>query len=593
MPSSGGTATPYLWVVMTGTEVGGTRFGRSPTSPRVRHTLVVADRSMVNRRTFLTSTAAAAGAAAAPARKPNILLVLMDDFGIGHFAPHAETLRTRDFDQAYVQFLERRAAGYAPEQALDLARRAMPTIGGLAKTGAVFTNACTPNSLCAPARCGIFTGNAPSRYGIYNNIDFNRAGLPHDSMLVRRLRDAGYATALIGKYHTGMRDEALRRGVLAKHGVKPGDWPRLTRERRAEIDKETMPTGFIGSVVEEHNPLHYGFDYYFGYNHYECPFYDNWNIWENRTFTGLQKRYNTELFADKAIGFARKAIAENKPFFVHLAMHAVHGPLKPQAPARYFEQFPSPSYDLSNFFAHVNAVDHAIAAVRNSIGEQEWRNTLLMFTSDNGAPVSLGTPLPGNAPHRGHKGNYHLGGIRVPLLLHWPEGIRPSRPAALVSSMDLMHTAVEAAGLAPDNRRDGRSLLAVANGKARKAHDSLFWAGIHARSWGYTGETTIGPIEPRREESPGAWAVSDGAYLLRFTGAIIPGLFKDAPDGAPARFELYDLREDPVESRDLSTQLPQVVKRLREQFAAEARTLPAPPVWRRDRWQELMSAAGR
>jgi hypothetical protein len=81
--------------------------------------------------------------------------------------------------------------------------------------------------------------------------------------------------------------------------------------------------------------------------------------------------------------------------------------------------------------------------------------------------------------------------------------------------------------------------------------------------------------------------IADGTYLLRFTGAVVPGLFRDLEGGAPAHFELYDLREDPGETRDLSAQLPQVVARLRLRYEAQARSLPPPRTWRRDRWAEL------
>lgn len=174
--------------------------------------------------------------------------------------------------------------------------------------------------------------------------------------------------------------------------------------------QEGKSYGFVGSIIEEHHPLNYGFDYYFGYNFHQCPFYDSEQIWENREYTGLQKEYNTHLFTDKAISFAKKAHADGKPFHVELAMHAVHGPLKPAAPENYYRRFPSKSPELSIFYSHVNAVDAAVARFRDAIGLDEWRNTLFIFTGDNGAPVSLNTPLPGNGPHRGHKGNYALVG---------------------------------------------------------------------------------------------------------------------------------------------------------------------------------------
>lgn len=549
----------------------------------------------MNRRSFLAQTAAATGLAQAPRRRPNVLVVLMDDFGIGHFAPHAETVETGAFDPAFVDFLERNAAGYTPAQALELSRRAMPTLSALAKQGVVFTQAFASSNLCAPARAGLLTGQSPNRLGIYNNIDFEKQGLPEGSILVRHLRAAGYGTALIGKYHVGTRDEALRRQVLEKHGVKPGQLAKLPAERRAQVNAELADTGFEGSVIAEHHPLRFGFDYYFGYNYHQCPFYNSRQIWENHTYTGLQKQYNTELFVDKAIGFAQRTRAAGKPFFVELACHAVHGPLNPQAPAKYFDQFPSPSFALSNFYAHVNAVDAAVAKFRDAIGEEEWRNTLFVFTGDNGAPVGGATPLPGNAPHRGHKGGFLLGGIRVPMLLHWPEGVKQARRSgALVSTLDVLPTALAAAGVAIPAGLDGRSLLPVAMGKSPRIHEDLVLSGIHARAWGFTGETTLGgPAQARREESPGAWVITDGKYLLRFTGRVIPGLFRDLADGQAAHYELYDLREDPREEHDLAKQLPQVVERMRQRYAKQSRDLPPPPVWRRDRWEELREAAAK
>lgn len=499
----------------------------------------------------------------------------MDDFGIGSFAPHAQTIEEKSFDPLFVDYLRRRKAGYTPEQALDLARRAMPTMLQLARSGVVFSNAFATSNLCAPSRCGILTGCLQNRFGLYQNIDVEKAGLPQGSVLAGRLRQAGYATGFIGKWHAGSRDESLRQAVVKKLGPNPPE---------AEVRK----TGYLGAVVAEHHPLSHGFDYYFGYNRWECPFYDSEHIWENWKYTGLQERYNTELFTDRAVEFVRGAREKGKPVFLQLAYHAVHGPLQPKAPERYFNRFPSPSYDLTNFYAHVNAVDEGVAALREAFGG-EWDNTLFLFTADNGAPVDLKTPLPGNAPYRGHKGGFLQGGIRVPLLLHWPARVEGGqRRAELASLLDLMPTALEAAGLARPNDVDGRSLLPLATGQAAPAHEYLMWAGIHARAWGFTGETVIGNAQQRREESPGAWVVTDGRYLLRFVTAIPAGLYRDLPDGAPPRAELFDIREDPGETRDLSAQIPQVAEKLRRVYLERARTLPPPARWRRDRWREMV-----
>lgn len=545
----------------------------------------------MNRRQFLASTASPM-LAAAPAPRPNILIVLMDDFGIGHCSPYAESLKPEVLEPEYRAFLRQNNVAYDLDEPLALSRRAMPVLSSLAKRGVVFTKALSSSNLCAPSRAGIFTGQNPNRFGVYNNIDFERTGLPRGSMLVERLQQAGYATAMIGKYHTGTRDNALREGVLARHQVTAQELPRLAAARRETIEREIRETGFEGSVIEEHHPLHYGFDYYFGYNHHQCPFYDSEQIWENRTYTGRQPLYNTELFTNKAIDFAKRSRAANKPFCIELALHAMHGPLRPQAPDRYVQPFASKSFELQNYYGHIHAVDAAIAAFRDAIGPEEWANTLFVFTGDNGAPVSLVTPPPGNGPHRGHKGSYYLGGIRVPLIVHWPNGIAKRRQSnALVSTIDIMPTALEAAGLKPSPGIDGRSLLPLASGKAARIHEHLMLSGIHARAWGYSGATTIGaPANARREESPGAWVITDGAYLLRFTGNLAAGLYRDVPGGVPAHYELYDLREDPGETRDLAAQLPAVVERMRKRYEAEARSWPAPALWRRDRWTELLPA---
>lgn len=538
----------------------------------------------MRRRDFILS------AATAPRPRPNIVLVMMDDFGTGQFAPLAARLTEADVDPAFADFLARRNAGYTPALALDMARRSMPEMSQLAQAGALFTNAFSPSNLCAPARCGVLTGRVQNRYGHYQNSDVEAAGLPAGSVLARRLQLAGYSTGFFGKWHAGTRDESLRAAVLKRQNVGHGGVARLYPEHRELVEKEIRATGYLGAVVEAHHPLNQGFDHYFGYNRWECPFYDSEEIWENRRYTGLQKQYNTELFTDRALAFIRRARAESKPFFVQLCYHAVHGPLKPRAPERYFEGLPEGPYDLRNFYAHVRAVDEGVRALRQELAA-EWNNTLFLFCSDNGAPVSLSTPLPGNGRYRGHKGTFYQGGIRVPLLAHWPAAIPGGQVRTeLTSLLDLMPTALDAARAAVPAGLDGRSLLPLLNGRTQNVRDHLVWAGIHARAWGFSGGTTIGNAEQRREESPGAWVVIDGRYLLRFVTAIPAGLFRDLPDGAPAGYELYDLREDPGETRNLSTQLPQVVEQLKSVFLRQARQWPSPNRWREDRWRELVAA---
>lgn len=495
---------------------------------------------------------------------------MMDDFGFGQCSPYAQSMTAADADPAYMEFLRRRNSGYEPEQALDFSRRAMPVLSELAKQGVRFTNALSPSNLCAPARCGVLTGRNQNRFGIYQNSDVEATGLPQGAVLAGSLRKAGYATGFIGKWHAGRRNEALRESA-----VREG--------------KPVNPTGYLGSVVREHHPLSHGFDYYYGYNRWECPFYDSEHIWENWEYTGKQPRYNTGLFAEKAIQFIGKALTEGKPFFAEVAFHAVHGPLKPQAPKPHFLKFGGAPYALSNFYAHVSAVDEAIASLRQSLGA-EWENTLFFFCSDNGAPLSMETPPPGNGRYPGHKGGFHQGGFRIPMVARFPRAFRGGEVRSeIVSMLDIMPTALDASGAETPAGLDGHSLLPLLSGKSSRAHEYLDWAGIHSRAWGFSGETVIGDAQQRREESPGAWVITDGKYLLRFVTSTPAGLYRDSPDGAPARYELFDLREDPGETRNLYQQLPQVAREMERAYRERSKELPPPTRWRRDRWNEMMA----
>lgn len=513
------------------------------------------------------------------AARPNVIVVMMDDFGIGHFAPMAASMRAANLNRQYASWLQSKRIPYSADLALDCSRRAMPNISALAKTGVLFTNHHATSNLCAPSRAGLLTGRLQNRFGHYQNVDTEASGVPAGMILAQYFQGAGYSTGFIGKWHVGTRDEALRLEVLK----------RANAGENFDVQAAIRSTGYLGAVVRQHHPLEHGFDYYYGYNRWECPFYNSEHIWENYTYTGKQPRYNTELFSEKAIAFLGKSLREKKPFYLHIAPHAVHGPLQPKAPERHFNKFPSPDYKLTNFYAHVHAVDEMIGQIRAAMTPEEWDNTLFAFCSDNGAPLGLDTVLPGNGAYRGHKGTFYMGGLRTPLLMHWPQGFGTQARTvnALTSNMDILPTALQAAGLNLPVGVEGVSLLTLARGQSKAAHENLLWAGIHARAWGFTRETTIGNYDQRREESPGAWAISDGAYVLRYITATPAGLFSDMPDGEAGHFELHDLREDVQEDRNLASQLPQVVERLKAAYREKARSLPPPSKWRRDRWEEM------
>jgi uncharacterized sulfatase len=400
-------------------------------------------------------------------KRPNFIVIMMDDFGVGQFAPLSSHITESSFDPQFQKFVEARGL-YTPEQALKASRAAMPTLMKLSEQGITFTNAYTSAALCAPSRCGIATGMHQNRFGMYENSDVTSGeGIPVKYILAPHFQNAGYATAQIGKWHLGPLDNVQYEKVLRKYKIPTNTGPAALRQNYSLVYWELDEAGYFGSVVHSRHPLQNGFDYYYGYNYHQSKFYDETNVWEGYKHAGKQEGYNTEVFTDKAISFIEKSMTSGKPFFVNISYHAVHGPLNPQAPDIYFDHFEGYPPALRNFYAHVFAVDQAIEKIIRILEQYgALPNTCIVFTSDNGAAVSAANTMPGNAPHRGQKGQYVQGGFKVPLLYYWPGRIHSGRQSdALVSLLDILPTAMDAAGLKIPKKIDGKSLLPIFDGK--------------------------------------------------------------------------------------------------------------------------------
>lgn len=521
---------------------------------------------------------ACASMSVAAGEKPNILIILMDDFGTGQFQPIARQLELEDIDPGLLAYTDSLNEPYDKQAALDAARQAMPFMSDLAGQGVLFSRAFSANSLCAPSRQAILTGSNPIRRGGYRNIDVEASGLQGRS-LAPRLQEAGYRTGFIGKWHMGEWDASLLAAIEAKGGSA----------------EDAVVAGYEGSASERDHPLNNGFDYSFFYNRWECPFYNSTLIWENRSFTGLQEEYNTDLFTRKAMDFMAAALDDGKPFLAQVAFHTSHLPLDVDAPDIYASRFNSGNRDIDRFYSHIYGADQSVKKMVDLLKARgAWDNTILFFMSDNGATAKVGdgdlSLIPGNGFHRGHKGQYFLGGIRVPLLMTWPARVGDARHIdANVSLMDVMPTALAAAGIEVPAGLDGRSLLPLVDGTVDSLHDELYFAGIHAFAWGYSGKDVLGNAKARRDESPGAWAMVEGDYILRFIGTLDAGLDRTNPEGRPAFVSLHNLRDDPLEQVDLAGLEPQRLEQMKRKYFAFARQLPPPHQWDRKRWEELVT----
>jgi arylsulfatase A-like enzyme len=250
-------------------------------------------------------------------------------------------------------------------------------------------------------------------------------------------RKAGYATGIVGKWHLGME--------------------------------------------EEFHPLERGFDEFFGFRHGGHAYFEAKARKRNRDplMRGREaveeKEYLTDAFGREAADFVRRHAKE--PWFLYLSFNAVHTPMqaKPEDEKRFaaIEDGKRRTYAGMLF-----AMDRAVGTVLAEVEKQGLaKDTLVVFLGDNGGPTSTTTSR--NAPLRGEKGQLYEGGIRVPFLMRLdgriPAGKVVSHP---VSSLDVLPTALAAAGIAPgkDARRDGVDLLPLLTGKTEEApHEALFF----------------------------------------------------------------------------------------------------------------------
>ncbi len=541
---------------------------------------------------FLTSFLLSLASVSAIAdSRPNLLFIMLDDLGVGHCQFNNDDLTIEMFDPLFVKTVNQKM-DYTPEQALELSKKAMPHLSSLAKDGMIFRRAYAASSLCAPSRLAIATGLGLPEAGVYTNMDVESGGIKPGTHLVENLHNAGYATAHIGKWHIGTRDYSVIRKELDKIGVKKNIYYYDLRNGYLDIYNKVTENGYYGSVVPSQNPLNNGFDYYYGYNNWASQFYDSTLVWENFEHAGRQTGYNTEVFTDKALNFMKKQVDSNKPFYVQLHLHAVHDWLEPNAPDRYWQGLQTPSYTLSNFYAHINAVDQNIKKITDYLDSKGLlENTLIAFTADNGAMTGGPSVLPGNAPFSGHKGNFNQGGTRVPLFFYWKNGIKNSdrENMSIVSSMDIIPTFIDAAGIEVPKNIQSKSLLGILSGKnTAPVREQMSWAGIHARAWGHTSELSLLNKNLERNKAPGGWAIAQGEYVLRFLGTVEPNLYADLPNGSEPTLQLFNVVVDPDESNDLSKEMPELVKSMKAEYLKRAANFKKPIVWKKEKYEELL-----
>lgn len=311
-----------------------------------------------------------------------------------------------------------------------------PNIDSIAKNGLRCTQGYVAATYCSPSRAGLMTAKYPTRFGHEFNSTANKSGLVlEERTIADRLKEKGYATACIGKWHLG-HDEPYR-------------------------------------------PMKRGFDEFYG-TLANTPFYHPTNFIDSRISPEVRKVedenfYTTDAYAERAVDWLGKQ--KDKPWFLYLPFNAQHAPL--QAPKKYLDRFPNITDEKRKLFAAMmSAMDDAIGRVLGKVRDMgQENNTLVFFIGDNGGPTQSTTSQNGGL--KGFKSTTYEGGPRVPFLIQWkgtlPEGKTYDLP---VVNLDVLPTAWAAIGGSADAlpKIDGVNLLPYLKGeKTARPHETLYW----------------------------------------------------------------------------------------------------------------------
>lgn len=418
-----------------------------------------------------------------------------------------------------------------------------PVLDALSREGMCLTQHYSASPVCNPARAALLTGRYPHRTGSIDTFDH----LGSERMTVRErtvadvFRQAGYATGLVGKWHNG-------------------------------------------SIGAAYHPNARGFEEFVGFRG-GWQYYTDSRLERNGTPFRLEPgRYLTDFLTDEAIGFVKRH--GQKPFFLHLAFNCPHFPIEaPDADVRPFAETGRFTPAVSTLYGMVRNMDRNIGrllATLDTLGLRD--NTIVCFTSDNGPDFGLdgaGSLQRFNCNFNGAKAFTYEGGIRLPMILRWPDGLPGQRTLdAMVHFTDWMPTllAMARVPLPPDHLPlDGWNLLPVLRGEGGRVNTRRFWqwnryhpyigsnAAMRDGDWKLVQprapqtyrDQIDGPLDRRHRSNP-----------EEFTD-ILPGPTRtEMSYGPPPPAELYHLASDPCERHNLAGNEPVRLARMQADLAA-------------------------
>ncbi len=429
----------------------------------------------------LAATIACGNARAEPAR-PNIVVILADDQGYADVGFHGSEIKTPQLDKLAV-------SGARLEQFY-----AQP--------------------VCSPTRAALMTGRYPMRHGLQTGVvrPWAQYGLPlEERTLAQALKEAGYETAICGKWH-------------------------------------------LGHFHRDYLPTQRGFDHQYGHYNGALDYFthvrDGGHDWHRDDRACYDEGYSTFLLADEASRLIRQHDT-SKPLFLYLPFNAVHAPH--QVPPKYVEPYAHLQEPRRTYAGLVAAMDEAIGRVLAALDEKQMRrNTLILFASDNGGPAP--GRVTSNGLYRAGKGTLYEGGVRVVALAAWEGRIRPGtvvkEPLHIV---DWYPTLLKLAGASLQQKLplDGRDAWpTMAEGKPSPHEEILINA------------------------APASGALLVGQWKLVIRGNVATAEDQKAPVKPRAKrakaqgepIELFDLAGDPYEKDNLASKHPDKVQELRARY---------------------------
>jgi arylsulfatase A-like enzyme len=411
--------------------------------------------------------------------------------------------------------------------------------------------------VCSPTRGSFLTGRHPNRYGTFSA---NWSTRPEEITIAQVLRDAGYYCGHFGKWHVGP--------VKAASPTSPGamgfdEW--VSHDNFFEMDPSLSRNGGPPEVFEGEG---------------------------------------SQVIIEQAVQFIGRARRQGKPFLAVVWFGSPHEPysglpddlaLYDDLPGKYTDRtvrltsnetglaVERPLGDvLRERYAEITAMDRAIGTLRDYLAREGLReNTLVLYCSDNG---TCQTGLR-DSPWRGRKGQVYEGGIRVPCVIEWPARVREPRVSAVsAATSDLLPTLCALVGRPlPQRPLDGFDLTSLLDGKMDERPEPIFFWSFNTRR--FSGLELVPWIDPELQKGTTPLVKLMGGVATRnfqnfhhpeieaadFLGprAVVDNRFKlvlhDRKQDEP-RAELFDLLADPAETRDLSSEQPEIVRAMKQQM---------------------------